>query len=112
MRNIEEILITQPSLARDTHELRHDARFRLFIWRYEVNPFCGPFGFHSSIDETNAGNDLLDQFEALPLAPMLLGFQTELEKPSSGSRFVNCNLLFAQFASDASKSGFDGVGGP
>src|SRR5271166_3408528 len=51
MRDIEEILITQPSLARDTHELRHDARFRLFIWRYEVNPFCGPFGFHSSIGE-------------------------------------------------------------
>jgi hypothetical protein len=50
MRDIEEILITQPSLERDTHELRHDARFRLFIWRYEVNPFCGPFGFHSSID--------------------------------------------------------------
>jgi hypothetical protein len=48
LRDIEEIVVPQPGLARDPHELSHDG-FRLFIWRYEVTPLCDPFGFHSSI---------------------------------------------------------------
>ena len=49
LRDIEKIVVPQPGLARDTHELSHDGGFRLFIWRYEVDPLCGPFGFHSCI---------------------------------------------------------------
>ena len=49
LRDIEKIVVPQPGLARDPHELSHDGGFRLFIWRYEVTPLCGPFGFHSCI---------------------------------------------------------------
>ena len=37
-----------------------------------------------TIYETDAGNDLLDQFEALQPAPMLLGFQTKFEDHGPG----------------------------
>ena len=37
--------VGKPGLARDPHELSHDGGFRLFIWRYEVNPLCGPLAF-------------------------------------------------------------------
>jgi hypothetical protein len=36
-------------------------------------------GLFFAIDESNTGNYLWDQFEALEPAPMLLGFQAELE---------------------------------
>jgi hypothetical protein len=36
-------------------------------------------GLFFAIDETDASNDLWDQFEALEAAPMLLSFQTEFE---------------------------------
>ena len=49
LRDIEEIVVPQPGLARDPHELSHDSGFRLFIWRYEVTSLCDPFGFHSCI---------------------------------------------------------------
>jgi hypothetical protein len=49
LRDIEEIVVPQPGLARDPHELSHDGGFRLFIWRYEVTLLCDPFGFHSCI---------------------------------------------------------------
>jgi hypothetical protein len=49
LRDIEKIVVPQPGLARDLHELSHGGGFRLFIWRHEVNPLRGPFGFHSCI---------------------------------------------------------------
>ena len=44
----------------------------------------GLLGLFFAIDETDAGNDLLDQFEALQPAPMLLGFQTKFEDHRQG----------------------------
>jgi hypothetical protein len=32
LRDIEKIVVPQPGLARDPHELSHDGGFRLFIW--------------------------------------------------------------------------------
>jgi hypothetical protein len=54
LRDIEEIVVPQPGLARDPHELSHDCGFRLFIWRYEVTPLCDPFGFHSCISRVHS----------------------------------------------------------
>jgi hypothetical protein len=41
-------------------------------------------GLFFAIDETDASNDLWNQFETLEPAPMLLGLQTEFEDHRQG----------------------------
>jgi hypothetical protein len=43
-----------------------------------------PVGLFFTIDETNTGNYLWNQFESLQPAPMLLGFQTKFEDHRQG----------------------------
>jgi hypothetical protein len=38
LADVDEVGVVEPLLASDADELGDDARFRLFVWRYEIPP--------------------------------------------------------------------------